>query len=659
MGSDPDSFVHAVRNSKVKQPTQRGFSSQRWKEYFNSVDRRSDNDCRVYESGLWFDSKLTEIRKKLEGFPESKLSVDTWLRLYTAFVNRDYKVALDAPKKVQEQRSEETVFVGELIDQRLPIGRTGQPVNMTAVIESSVSAIRYPLAQLLIDKRNISQSKLTSDAEILKIIAARLNLAVLYDGFSDFWGECFWNGWSVKNGNKQDLVIPPATQEYISRVISEYRADCLLMEITWRCLNLWGKMPRNLKQIELNRPRITALKRRRKRKYLELGNAVDSGLPSPDFIIRIAAEELYWNEILIEPLPALDGLTIRDLLIVWDLLASLGQVLESKLPDHTGVSNTKKLLEFAPTIPASELRKAISNATKLSAEQVSLVLRLFTFSGDVRDDPWLKPLIPLGKEKYTAIISALTFPNLIRSIESWMKEGKLDLDKRGDAFEDFVRDELANDLKNSKYLTKSQINKHSLQLKVGDEFEEIDLVWLIGAKVLIGEIKCSIYPTSPIEIYHYFKVLQRATEQVKRKVQFVEADLDNLLSGLGLSDSMDPSQLTVYPMVVTNLPLGVGIPVKHVPIVDLRILRRYIEGYQKFFVETSVKGEERTHQLVQYYDSEAEAEKNVIEYLKAPPLISIFTKLLDKEVAPFVAVNRKSKPCGYVRLFVNAQKIKL
>jgi hypothetical protein len=61
------------------------------------------------------------------------------------------------------------------------------------------------------------------------------------------------------------------------------------------------------------------------------------------------------------------------------------------------------------------------------------ILDLLTFS-EVREELWLRPFVYVDEDEVAVLVSALSGPNLLRSIEQWMKVGGLDLDRRGPAY---------------------------------------------------------------------------------------------------------------------------------------------------------------------------------------------------------------------------------
>jgi hypothetical protein len=521
---------------------------------------------------------------------------------------------------------------------------------------SLVSAIRYPLAESSKSKV-ITEETEFSDIKVLENTTKRIALAICYDSLSEFWAECLWNGWSVSERDDINLIFPPQSKEFLSRILSQHRVDTLLFELTWRSITLWKNMPDELRNLEVSRPRIIKIKRHKKKVEFILGRQTNQEDASATFLAAIAAEELYWNELLCEPLPKASGLNIREMLSIWYVLASLGEVLKSNFPKDTGVPNPKKLLEFSPVMQLPTLKYAIRKATGLHYKKIEAAINLFLFSGTTRHDPWFKPIVPLSNNECTVIVPALTVPNLIRSIESWMKEGGLVLSDRGVAFEDYIRTTLKESIDRSKLLSKTKASTRSLEVSDGHISEQIDLMWLVGSVLIVGEVKCAIYPASPIEHHNYIETLRGAAEQADRKAQFVGSNIKNSLSLLGIENRDDFDKITVFPLVITNLHLGVGGTVDNVPISDIYILELYLKGSQKFFVETSADGEGEAIHTEIFYSSEQEAEANLTSYLSNPPSFRILAKLVDSEIIQLPPLKEDEKKKAYVRVYVKEPNI--
>jgi hypothetical protein len=91
-------FLEAVKRSRIKQPTQHGFTKGGWLSEFTRLSDGSQRDKEIYEDGVWFYDKLAMIRRLLS---EVDYNIEpTKLRhCLVAFVNRDYQVAIQAMRK--------------------------------------------------------------------------------------------------------------------------------------------------------------------------------------------------------------------------------------------------------------------------------------------------------------------------------------------------------------------------------------------------------------------------------------------------------------------------------------------------------------------------------------------------------------------------------
>lgn len=650
-------FITAVHEGKIKQPTQLGFTPEKWTHSFNAFKASDENDKRVFAAGLWFYDRLSHVRQVLDSYQLAGLDNIVFRRLFVAAANQQFAVVVHASDEDIKAHAGQTVTTGHIIERTLPIGPGGLQINLYYAIESLVSALKYPLAETYQTGKKLQRASV-SDLELLAIIKARLSLANIYDVLSDLWAECLWNGWSVTTDGEIDVIHPPRSLEYESVELSQYRRDLHLLELSWQISRLWDSFSIEVKQEELNKPRIIGIERIGKKKRFKIGPLSDFSTAPSSFMMRISAEQMYWDELLVQPLPNIQPITIRDLLQIWDVLSSLGVVLEHRLREDTGAATVNSLMEFAPKIEIREIINAIIKATSMSYDRVSKAVELFSYSGSAKQDPWVTPLIPISSKECCVIIPALTVPNLIRSIENWMKEGGFDLSTRGSAFEDYIRRKVADAAKESKCFSAMKVYPTSLKINIGNENEQIDLVCFWRNTLIIAEIKCSIYPATPIEFYNYYKVLKGAADQAKRKASFVQKDLRGLLAKLGVPDS-SITGIVVHPIVLSNLEIGVGVPIDGVPIVDLGILRVYFDGRQEFFVTTSKEEGKKPAYVHEYYSNEEEAENNLIDFLITPLSFSIYRKLLDVKINPIPLLSKTdaSKKACYTRLFVNENKL--
>ena len=430
-----------------------------------------------------------------------------------------------------------------------------------------------------------------------------------------------------------------------------------MSEISLHASYLWEEWPEHVKQKIINKPRISAKLNDENNSKLEIDSFTPSkmaGEMPQEFPLQMIAEEIYFNDILEQPLPKLKDLTLRQILESWRLISTLSQEIQTIIVSSTNLNNisdlndTSELLRYSPTFSKEHLVELVSKTIYLDYSQALTVVDLLTFKGNPRDDLWYRPLIDLGEDDMTMIITCMQYPNLLRSLEQWMREGKLKMDERGFLFENYVRNQLKkeNNLTNADIICDSDIFRNA----DGKE-EQIDLVIRIGNKILIGELKCSVYPSSTLEFYNYKSVLADGTNQAKRKANFIRENIYFFAERFGLKNA-GLNEIYVYPMVVSNLHLYNGKIINNVPILDFQILSKYFnEGKLKIFMVATQDGFKSSNdsKIVRFYSSEQEAEENIEQYLTDPPQLWPFRERFQYKIQLIPLISSKAKWSGCVR----------
>jgi hypothetical protein len=393
-------------------------------------------------------------------------------------------------------------------------------------------------------------------------------------------------------------------------------------------------------------PRVTGLAQVEGERQIATGPGDAESPHAPiQLVTELASTELYFGDLLREDLPNFPGLTINHLTSAWASLAPLADIVSEQFPELGNVDTLNQILEYCPTFKRSELHDVLTTAMQVTARQAALILDLLTFS-DLREELWLRPFVCVDEEKLAVLVSALKAPNLLRSIEQWMKVGGLNLDRRGPAFERFVRESLAQ----SNILSSFEVVQRPFTLRSeGGEEEEIDLVARIGTTVIIGEVKCSIQPTEPMEEHRYFDTrLRSGAAQAARKAGFVRTNLNTFANQAGFTDIRE-EDASVIPIVLTNLALGVGHSFYDVPVVDLWILRRFIaEGVVIHDARLDRNGNLVEGREEQLYASEEEAEATLKGYLDNPPQLKRYKAQLSPEPMPILSMSENDKPAVFI-----------
>lgn len=375
MNEESKSFINDVKSGKIKHPTQFGFSENKWKNAYKKHENVSESDKNLFFAGLWFDKYFHSIRSELVKYDDKIVDLIKLRQMYVATTNRDFCVADTAIKEhlKQESDKEKQIIMGAIAEKKLPIGPDDYNVHVFGAIESSLNALRFPLSETF--QKVESTNKNLDDLEILNILIVRINLASTYSLISNMWHECLWNKWVIDNSSEKfDLIRPSKSKEHLCRIISEHRFEALSAEFSYHTINLWNQLPDKIKEIEKNKLRVVAIEKKGKRKVIKLSANSDEGVIIPELSMAVAAEEQYWDQILVEPLPNYPDLTLTDMVQAWRILSSLGRVLKSRAPSDTGVTRVAKLIQFAPKLRINELISAIRKATNFTYKQATSII---------------------------------------------------------------------------------------------------------------------------------------------------------------------------------------------------------------------------------------------------------------------------------------------
>jgi len=242
-----------------------------------------------------------------------------------------------------------------------------------------------------------------------------------------------------------------------------------------------------------------------------------------------------------------------------------------------------------------------------------------------------------------------------------MKKGGLDLNLRGPAFEDHVRNELLSDLKRSPVLNQSIVISRSISLKEadGDGSEEIDLLWRFGNTLVVGELKCSVFPSGPLEWYNLLELVEGAAIQAKRKAEFVGNNLDSLSSQVPEFKDLETDSMQVLPLVVLNRALGAGVPVNGVPVVDQVILENYISGSMDFGVVVSEQGTVSKKKTKVFFQDILGAEQGFLSFVTNYPPVAFARTSMALEWGKLLLLSPADRPAAFAILFVDIDPEKI
>lgn len=605
-------FVQQVREGRLAGPTSRRYRRSKWQRAFEESERDAE-DQELFEAGRWFEQRLSNCRDAFYAAGELGLSGAEVVRAHVASVNRDWCI-IDADVK-PVFLAEDTYSMEETLAQRIRLPYWGIEVDPEAMVEGAVDSLR--LLMLSAASPAIEPAPENTD-ELFQRILKRNLIGSGYFWLESLWWDCVWGRLRIEDQDTATVLLPADLRIELAYVAARFRERTILANLRDMGIRHWLELPRGLREFEAQRKRVVRVEGSGKKRRLVFESSdPDARRPPPGHAEVLAVTEEYMVTLLDRSLPELPQLTLRVLLDAWVLLDTFSEAVHMRMPSDTAVPNLGRLWQFAPTFSRGEVVDLFRKGLGISPATASSIVTLLTYTGREEEDIWCRPFVQ-DNGRYLLVVPVARSANLYRVMDDWLRDGGLDLGERGDLFERFVRADVNKSIKRSRMLSgEAQSWTDTLVLEAGDVTEEIDLLLRIGATLLVGEAKCSVYPAGGVEAANYFNTLRKGAGQAARKAEFVRGNLAAVRekTGWGIPDGAQ-----VVPFVLTNQPCGAGQLFQGVPVVDIRIIRKYLaEGELEMGVVFTATGEKTVTTRCVFYENAAAAADNVESYLRAPP----------------------------------------
>jgi len=639
-------FVNKVRRSEIRQPIQRGFSQTKWTNCFSSIVNPDADDKNLHKAGLWYFAMLESVRKELGKYDLSDLKQNERIHLMVAYINFAHNSMSHTKLNVQER---DQIYVEDLSQAKYRINEQGDTATPDNIITQYLDAARHPLSSAIKEKTTSSSNQ--KDKPLTENLEGAMMIGQIYDVIADCWGETLWNNWRLKRTENTTIITPPSSMQTIEGAVSNHRMQLLYVQESLRICHHWQKTFTKIEKHLIGKYFEINIKRNAKRKCYQLKRTnPPTGTPSSRILLRMMTYEAYFQGFRHDPMTNAGGASLEQLLDVWDILYELCKYFVSKLPNVEEISKVNTLKRFAPLVERRALINLInSNIEGLSLSMSEQVIEFLSFHGSKSDELWSAPIVPIDSKHLALVFPSITIGNLRRNCETWLKRAGVDLQKKGPAFETHVRDSISESLSGSSIIKNYGIFPKDLLFEAKGKQEQIDCVFWIGNTILIGEVKCLHLPTEAIERHNYYKTLDSAVSQIKRKTSFIKENIDLFTNKLNLNQPPE----RIIPFVLTNQPLGVGFAREGIAITDLISLTCYLgwgcikkRGYSKNFT-----GIIEDVPVLKFYNTEKEAELKIHDYLLFSPLIkqyadSVKTSLIEWPI---------NDPFGYKTSIIRAE----
>jgi hypothetical protein len=271
----------------------------------------------------------------------------------------------------------------------------------------------------------------------------------------------------------------------------------------------------------------------------------------------------------------------------------------------------------------------------VGVDEARQLVNFMLFDGRNRQTLWTHPLILLPSGGVCLLSFAIEHANLRYVLERWLKYLNVNVSKKGNPFEQKVRHRLTNGRRSDALTGNLQVLQSDFEFRAGvggSESEDIDLVFVFGKTVVLGEIKCSITPTESVDFFNNRNIISGAVDQIKRKKDFVEKNRAAFVKALGKRGIFVSEDFRLTVIVVVNNPIYVGRVVDGVTVVDLLVLERYIEGYLAESARFNENGDLIADHVLIFYNDIEEAQLHFERYLRRLPQFRLFIGEIDDRI---------------------------
>jgi hypothetical protein len=159
--------------------------------------------------------------------------------------------------------------------------------------------------------------------------------------------------------------------------------------------------------------------------------------------------------------------------------------------------------------------------------------------------------------------------------------------------------------------------------------EEVDLLVRFGSLLLVGEIKCFLFPADSRERFNYLSNLKKACAQATRKAAAIEKHKAIAAQALGVSTEA-VAGLRIVPIVVLNQDFGASLVFGDCIVTTASFLDLYLASgsYVSEGVMNRAEGA-WAHSTQVLYANAVEAAERFDTFMRQPPPLARFRALLN------------------------------
>jgi hypothetical protein len=439
----------------------------------------------------------------------------------------------------------------------------------------------------------------------------------------DFFQQSLWEGWAIRGArdSRRPAVWTPDQQDFAKltfawnlRTRASPGSDPSRISKRWagmtRAQRLGADLPATV--VEVRRDADDSWK-------IEVGTPPATSAPLY-FGWSCILADTYLAGFVDRPLPNRPDLNCRQLLKAWSVLETLAEKASATMCVDT-FRGVKEVRLWALAFSKRQIQTVLERA--LGDVPASLIVDFLTWRPELQRGLWGSPLVAVPDEDSVCLVRPLlTGSYVLRRSEIWLDQGGFSDSqgnvKRGLAFEQRVRDAVAEAIRQNAVPTDARCAPRAINQKA-DGSEEIDLVLQLGGLLIVGDVKCFLFPADSRERYRYMRDLKAGAEQASRKARWLASNPEAAAHALGIAVERAAS-LRPIPIVVVNHGFGAGSQFGACRIVEAKYLETYLS-----------KGDSRTWPDAlrpALYTDQDQAEESFERSMAEPPALADYLERL-------------------------------
>lgn len=640
-----DTPFHA-RVRKLKSPTSSAYDASAWVAARDEGNDANDLDTSLLIAAMWLAAESLALRHASKDQEFEDLDAGATVTLAVATINREFLTTDDLSGEMMEEAQKDgAIAFGHMVLRPLRTGATGQSVSAEQAVEATVDAAE----SWLFDGYGKAKRAAKIANDLAPVAFRAMRRYSIQRGLNDLWNLCYWEGWRLTwEANK--LVWTPSDRELATRLeAARIRQSENFMNYPFIDMSAWTAMKPEQRQMWALPRTVTEVSTGRRRK-IRVGRPACRSRRPPQFIIeRSGLEGSYLDFLVDRKFPKENRFTCRFILQAWHVILDLALAL-AKSARQQGPFSLEDARKMALLVSRRELLDVLMKALDVNENTADAVISFLAFRPKVSGDKgnrglWAAPIVPIpGENRLALALPALAVSNPLRKVEAWLEKGGIDdnLSKnaRGDLYEVAYRRKVCEAIAQNELLKDAQCADREIK-KDANFGEQIDLLVRLGQLLIVGEVKCWLFPADPFECFIHLRKLRHAAGQAKRKADLLREQPNVAANVLSLTEE-ECRRLRMVPLVIANQGFGFSLNVDGCLVTDAAFFLTYLGAGT---INTGMAIDTRTGRMIRstitLYEREQQASDRFESTFAAPAVLQRFVDRISWTTIPFPTVGKR------------------